>query len=160
MISINKEGILGLHRDVGRLSEDQIGLTLRMTSFEVQVCRCGKGSDRLSDMSYQEPPVASGSGASFPSGRTSSPISVPPPATQVPAVDVPVPSSGLSSSGKVNSSVRSFQSVQQVVNELALGARAPIISGHMLNTLRIQSITDHNVSSGQRSDTFKMYPVM
>ena len=41
-----------------------------------------------------------------------------------------------------------------------LGARAPIISGHMLNTLRIQSTSDHNVSSGQRSDTFKMYPVM
>ena len=41
-----------------------------------------------------------------------------------------------------------------------LGARAPIISGHMLNTLRIQSISDHNVSSGQKSDTFKMYPVM
>ena len=40
------------------------------------------------------------------------------------------------------------------------GARAPIISGHMLNTLRIQSISDHNVSSGQKSDTFKMYSVM
>ena len=38
-----------------------------------------------------------------------------------------------------------------------LGARAPIISGHMVNTLRIQSISDHNVSSGQKSDTFKMY---
>ena len=44
--------------------------------------------------------------------------------------------------------------------EGTLGARAPIISGHMVNTLRIQSISDHNVSSGQRSDTFKMYPVM
>ena len=41
-----------------------------------------------------------------------------------------------------------------------LGARAPITSGHMLNTLRIQSISYHNVSSGQKSDTFKMYPVM
>ena len=41
-----------------------------------------------------------------------------------------------------------------------LGARAPIISGHMLNTLRIQSISNHNVSSGQKSDTFKMYPAM
>ena len=41
-----------------------------------------------------------------------------------------------------------------------LGARAPIISGDMLNTLRIQSISDHNVSSGQKSDTFKMCPVM
>ena len=41
-----------------------------------------------------------------------------------------------------------------------LGARTPIISGHMLNTLRIQSISDHNVSSGQKSDAFEMYPVM
>ena len=43
---------------------------------------------------------------------------------------------------------------------MTLGARAPITSGHMLNTLRIQSISDHNVSSGQESDAFKMYPVM
>ena len=40
------------------------------------------------------------------------------------------------------------------------GGKGPNISGHMLNTLRIQSISDHNVSSGQKSDTFKMYPVM
>ena len=45
-------------------------------------------------------------------------------------------------------------------HQISLGAMAPIISGHMLNTLRIQSISDHNVSSGQKSDTFKMYPVM
>ena len=48
----------------------------------------------------------------------------------------------------------------QMAMAISLGARAPIISGHMLNTLRIQSISDHNVSSGQKSDTFKMYPVM
>ena len=89
-----------------------------MTSFEAQVCRCGEGSERLSDMSYQEPPVASGSGTSFPSGGSSSPIPVPPPATQVPAPDVALPSSGLSSSDKENSSVGSFQSAQQAVNEL------------------------------------------
>ena len=50
---------------------------------------------------------------------------------------------------------------RRLINHQAtLGARAPMISGHMLNTLRIQSISDHNVSSGQKSDTFKMYPVM
>ena len=48
----------------------------------------------------------------------------------------------------------------QMAMAISLGARAPIISGHMLNTLRIQSMSDRNVSSGQRSDTFKMYPVM
>ena len=45
-------------------------------------------------------------------------------------------------------------------DEKALGARTPITSRHMLNTLRIQSLNDHNVSSGRKSDTFKMYPVM
>ena len=69
-------------------------------------------------MSYQEPPVASGSGMSFHSGRSSSPIPVPPLATQVPDADVPVPSSGSSSSDKENSSIGSFQSAQQAVSEL------------------------------------------
>ena len=38
--------------------------------------------------------------------------------------------------------------LEEPAPHLSLGARAPIISGHMLNTLRIQSIGDHNVSSG------------
>ena len=69
-------------------------------------------------MSYEEPPVASGSGMSFPGGGSPSPLPVPPPATQVPAADIPVPSSGSSSSDKENSSIGSFQSAQQAVNEL------------------------------------------
>ena len=89
-----------------------------MTSFEQQVCRCGEGSERLSNVSYQEPPVASGSGASFPSGGTYSPIPLPTPVSQIPAPDVALPSSGSSSSDKENSSVGSFQSAQQAVNEL------------------------------------------
>ena len=89
-----------------------------MTGFEAQACHCGLNSDRLSDMSYAEPLVASGSGASFPSGGSSSPIPVPPPTAPVPAADIPIPSSGSSSSDKENSSVRSFQSTQQVVNKL------------------------------------------
>ena len=62
--------------------------------------------------------MVSGSHASFPSGGSPSPIPVPPPASQVPAPDVPLPSLGSSSSDKENSSVGSFQSAQQVVNEL------------------------------------------
>ena len=54
----------------------------------------------------------------FPSGRSSSPIPIPPLTTLVPAVDIPVFSSGLSSSDKENSSPGSFQSAQQAVNEL------------------------------------------
>ena len=89
-----------------------------MTSFEAQVCRCGSNSGRLSDMSYEEPLATSGSGNSFHGGGSSSPITVPPPSVPIPAADIPVPSSGLSSSDKENNSVGSFQSTQQVVNEL------------------------------------------
>ena len=69
-------------------------------------------------MSYQEPPVASGSGTSFPGGGSPSPVPVPPPTSQVPAADIPVPSLGSSSSDKENSSIGSFQSAQQAVSEL------------------------------------------
>ena len=100
------------------MSEDQVGLALRMTGFEQQVCRCGEGSGRLSDVSYEEPPVASGSGLSFRDGGSPSPIPVPPPAAQVQGEDVALPSSGSSSSDKENSSVGSFQSTPQVVSEL------------------------------------------
>ena len=55
---------------------------------------------------------------SFPSGRSPSPIFIPPQATQVPAAGVPVPSLGSNSSDKENSSIGSFQSTQQVVNKL------------------------------------------
>ena len=89
-----------------------------MTGFEEQVCRCGQDSGRLSDLSYDEPPVASGSGLSFHDGGSSSPIPVPPPVSQVQGPDVPLPSSGSSSSDKENSSPGSFEPAQQAVNEL------------------------------------------
>ena len=111
-------GHLETNQDVGRLSEDQVGLALRMTSFEQQVCRCGEGSGRLSDLSYDEPPVASGSGLSFRGGESPSPVPVPPPVTQVQGPDVPLPSSGSGSSDKENSSPGSFQSAPQAVSEL------------------------------------------
>ena len=111
-------GHLEVNQDVGRLSEDQVGLALRMTSFEEQVCRCGAGSRRLSDVSYDEPPVASGSGLSFRDGESPRPIPVPPPAPSVQGPDVPLPSSGSSSSDKENSSLGSYQSAPQAVSEL------------------------------------------
>ena len=89
-----------------------------MTGFEEQVCRCGEGSGRLSDVSYDEPPVASGSGLSFRDGRSPSPIPVPPPVTQVQGPNVAPSSSGSGSSDKENSSPRSFQSAPQAVSEL------------------------------------------
>ena len=100
------------------MSEDQVGLALRMTSFEEQVCRCGEGSGRLSDLSYEDPPVASGSGLSFQDGGSPSPVPVPPPTAQVQGPDVPLPSSGSSSSDKENSSLGSYQSAPQVMSEL------------------------------------------
>ena len=100
------------------MSEDQVGLALRMTSFEQQVCRCGEGSGRLSDVSYDEPPVASGSGLPFPGGGSPRPIPVPPPASQVQGPDVSLSPSGSSSSNKENSSIGSYQSAPQAVSEL------------------------------------------
>ena len=111
-------GHLGINQDVGRVSEDQIGLALRMTGFEQQVCRCGEGSGRDSFVSYDEPPVAPGSDLSFHDGGSPSPIPVPPPVAQVQGEDVGLPSSGSSSSDKENSSVGSYQSAPQVVSEL------------------------------------------
>ena len=89
-----------------------------MTGFEEQVCRCGEGSGRLSDVSYDEPPVASGSGLSFHDGGSPSPVPVPPPASQVQGPDVALPSPESGSSDKENSSVGSYQSAPQVVSEL------------------------------------------
>ena len=89
-----------------------------MTSFEEQVCRCGEGSGRLSDVSYEEPPVASGSGLSFRGGESPSPVPIPPPAAQVQGQDVALSSSESGSSDKENSNEGSFESAQQVVTEL------------------------------------------
>ena len=50
-----------------------------MESFEEKACHCGSNSDRLSDVSYGEPPVAGSSGSSFPSGESSIPLPIPPP---------------------------------------------------------------------------------
>ena len=96
----NKEDILGCHKDIGQLSKDQVGLALCMTGFEAQVCHCGLNSGRLSDMLYEEPPVASGSGDSFHGGESPGPVPIPPPSAPVLAENIPVPSSGLSSLDK------------------------------------------------------------
>ena len=114
----NKEGILGCHKDIGQLSEDQVGLALGMTGFEAQVCHCGSNSGRLSDMSYEEPLMTSGSGNSFHGGRSPIPIPIPPLSAAILAENVPIPSLGLSSSDKENNSIGSFQSAQQAVTKL------------------------------------------
>ena len=62
--------------------------------------------------------MAGPSGSSFHGSESSVPLPIPPPSAPVPAVDIPIPSLGSSSSDKENTSVRSFQSTQQVMNEL------------------------------------------
>ena len=108
----------GCNKDIHQLAEDQVKLAKCMDSLGEKACHCRSNSDHLSDMSYGEPPIAGSSGSSFPSGKSSAPLPIPPPSAPVPAADVPVPSPGLSSSNQENSSVGSFQSAQQAVNEL------------------------------------------
>ena len=66
--------------DIKQIVEDQVCMVQRMTGYEKKACNCGEDSGRLSQLSYQEPPVASSSGPSFPSGGSPSPIPVLPPA--------------------------------------------------------------------------------
>ena len=101
-----------------QLADDQVKLAEHMESFEEKACHCRSNSNCLSDVLYGEPPVAGSSGSSFPSGESSIPLPIPPPSAPVLAVDVPVPSLGLSSSDKENSSIGSFQSARQAVNKL------------------------------------------
>ena len=90
----------------------------RMTGYEEKACHCGEDSGCLSQLSYQEPPVASSSGPSFPSEGSPQPIPVPPPAADSAALEFPVSSSSPGDSDKENSFEGSFKSAQQVVTEL------------------------------------------
>ena len=112
------ENINGAMTDINQLLEDQVRIIARMTRYKDKASRCGENSDCLSNMSYAEPLVTSGSGRSFPSESSSQPIPIPPLATSVSAVDIPVSSLGSSDLDKENSSQGSFQSTQQAVNKL------------------------------------------
>ena len=90
----------------------------RMTGYEEKACHCGEDSERLSQLSYEEPPVASSSGPSFPSEGSPEPIPVPPPAAGGAGPSVPVSPSSPGDSDKENSNEGSFESAQQVVTEL------------------------------------------
>ena len=90
----------------------------RMTGYEEKACHCGEDSERLSQLSYQEPPVASSSGPSFPGEGSPEPIPVPTPAVVRDGPELPVSPSSPSDSDKENSNEGSFESAQQVVTEL------------------------------------------
>ena len=93
-------------------------MVTRMTGYEEKACHCGEDSERLSQLSYQEPPVASSSGPSFPSEGSSEPIPVPPPAVTGDGPEFPISPSSSGDSDKENSNEGSFESAQQVVTEL------------------------------------------
>ena len=90
----------------------------RMTGYEEKACRCGEDSERLSQLSYGEPPVASSSGPSFPSGDSPQPIPVPPPTVGGAGPEFPISPSSPGDSDKENSLEGSFESAQQGVTEL------------------------------------------
>ena len=89
-----------------------------MTGYEEKACHCGEDSGRLSQLSYQEPPVASSSGTSFPRGESPQPIPIPLPAVGGADSELPVSPSSPGDSDKENSNKGSFESTQQVVTEL------------------------------------------
>ena len=90
----------------------------RMMGYEEKACHCGENSERLSQLSYEEPPVALSSGPSFPSEGSPQPIPIPPPAATVAGPEFPISPSSPGDSDKENSNEGSFESAQQVVTEL------------------------------------------
>ena len=90
----------------------------RMMGYEEKAFRCGEDSERLSNLSYGEPPVALSSGPSFPSEGSPQPIPIPLLAAVVADPEVPVSPSSPGDSDKENSNEGSFKSAQQVVTDL------------------------------------------
>ena len=90
----------------------------RMTGYEEKACQCGEDSERLSNLSYGEPPVASSSGPSFLSDGSPQPIPVPLPAAVVTGPEFPASPLSPGDSDKENSNEGSFKSAQQVVTNL------------------------------------------
>ena len=106
--------------DIKQIVEDQVCMVNRMTGYEEKACRCEEDSERLSQLSYGEPPVASSSGPSIPSEGSPQPIPVPPPTAGVADPEFPVSPSSPGDSDKENSNEGSFKSTQQVVTDLVM----------------------------------------
>ena len=98
--------------------EDQVCMVKRMMGYEEKACHCGEDSGRLSQLSYQEPLVASSSSPLFPAEGSPEPIPVPPPTTGGAGSEFPVSPLSPSDSDKENSNEGSFESAPQVVTEL------------------------------------------
>ena len=90
----------------------------RMTGYEEKACHCGEDSEHLSQLSYEEPPVALLSGPSFPGEGSPQPIPIPPLTAGGADLQFPISPSSPGDSDKENSNEGSFESTQQVVTEL------------------------------------------
>ena len=108
------------NEDIKQIVEDQVCMVNRMMGYEEKTCHCGEDSEGLSQLSYEEPPVASSSGPSFLSDRSPQPIPVPPPATVVAGPEFPISPLSPGDSDKENSNEGSFESTQQVMTDLAM----------------------------------------
>ena len=106
--------------DIKQIVDDQVCMVNRMTGYEEKACRCGDDSDRLSHLSYGEPPVALSSGPLFPSKGSPQPVPIPPPTTSIADPVVPLSPSSPGDSDKENSNEGSFESAQQVVTDLVM----------------------------------------
>ena len=104
--------------DIKQIVADQVCMVQRMTGYKEKACHCGEDSGRLSQLSYQEPLVASSSGPLFPSEGSPEPIPVPPPAVVGDGPEFPLSPSSSSDSDKENSNEGSFQSTPLIVTEL------------------------------------------
>ena len=101
--------------------------------------------DRLSDLSYGEPPRTS-SGLSFHGGASSIPIPVPAPASSLPGPSSGLPSSSASSSDKENSAPGTQQSVVMelvaIVEEdhLDIGGESGHVMAHRVQDELVRSV--------------------
>ena len=95
-------------------------MVTRMMGYEEKACHCGEESERLSHLSYGEPPVASSLGPSFPSEGSPQPVPIPLLAADVADLEFPVSPSSPGDSDKENSNEGSFESTQQVMTDLVV----------------------------------------
>ena len=127
----------------------------RMTGYEEKACHCGEDSGHLSQLSYQEPPVASSSG-SFPGEGSPEPIPVPPPAVVGDGPEFPVSPSSPGDSDKENSGEGSFESAPLVVIEEVQDEEAQALSDAMDEEVR--SHLFQRCRSKNHPERFHPYP--
>ena len=147
--------------DIKQIVEDQVCMVNRMTGYKEKACHCGEDSERLSQLSYEEPPVASSSGPSFPSGGSPEPIPVPPPTIGGAGSEFPVSPSSPSDSDKENSNEGPFESAQPIVTELVEIREVQDEEAHALSDAMDEEVRSHlfqRCRSKNHPERFHPYP--